>query len=187
MFKEESRQSIHILFFLFAFLFKYTSKFQAVILLLALLLITVFIVPKLRARKFIYRQFERRYSQGAIIYFSTLLILTLIFDLYVVAASWAILALGDGMATLVGKNFKAQGLPWNKDKSYYGSLAFILFATLGAAVLLKWILPDISFSQSLSIGFKAALIGAVIESFHWRLSDNATVPIASAVVISFLL
>lgn len=186
MFKEKNRQSIHISFLLFAFLFKYLNKWQVVVILLVLLFITVVVVPKMKSRNFLYRQFEKKYSQGAIAYFSTLIVLTLIFPLYIVAASWAVLSLGDGMATLIGKNFKAQELPWNKNKSYYGSLAFVFFATLGATILLKWMMPGFSLGHVFSIGLKASIVAAVVETLPWRFSDNSTVPIAAAVVVFLL-
>lgn len=187
MFKEENRQGVHILFFLFTFLFKYLSRFQVLVLLLILLFITVTIVPRFRVKDYLYRQFEKKYSRGAISYFLTLFVLALIFPLHIVAVSWVILALGDGMATLVGKNFKAQELPWNKNKSYYGSMAFIFFAAIGSLILLKWLVPGLSIGQAFSIGLKTSIVAAIVESLPWQLDDNITVPLASAVVIYFLI
>lgn len=187
MFAEEKRQSVHILFFLCAFALKYLSRFQAVLMLLLLLFIVVFLVPKFKVKSHLYRFTEQRYSRGAILYFLTLLVLTLIFPLEIVAASWAILALGDGMATLIGKNFKAKELPWNKDKSYYGSLAFIIFGTIGAFILLKWMLPTMSGRLAISLGLKTSFVAAIVESLPWKIDDNVTVAVTSAVVLSWLI
>ena len=168
-----------------AFVLKYLTKFQAGTLLLTLFIITLFIIPHLRFRSYFYRNFERKYSQGAVLYFFVLFALVLIFPLPIVAASWAILAWGDGSATLIGRHFRARELPWNKEKTYAGSLAFIFFGTLGAFVLLKWMLPELD--NSLSIAFKTAVVAAVAESFHWQINDNATVAVTSAVVLGFLI
>jgi len=187
MFKEEKRQSIHILLFLFAFSLKYLNRFQAALLLCLFIFIALFLVPRLKIRSHIYRHFEHRYSPGGISYFLVLFILILFLPFPIVAAAWAILALGDGMATLIGKNFKARELPWNKDKTYAGSLAFIVFGTIGALILLKWMLPDLSGMAAFTIGFKTAFLAAIVESLPLKINDNVTVAISSAAVLSFLI
>lgn len=184
--KEEIRQAIHILLFLLAFFLKYLNRFQAVFLLLLLFIITVFIIPRLKARSYLYRAFENKYSQGGMSYFLVLIVLVLVFPAYIVAASWAILALGDGAATLIGKNFKAKELPWNQDKTYFGSLAFIIFATLGAFILLKWMAPTMSGSEAISLGLTTAIVAAIVESLPLKINDNITVAASSAVVMFLL-
>jgi dolichol kinase len=187
MFTEEKRQIVHILLFIFAFFLKYLARWQAAILLAALLIITLAWVPHSRVKNYLYRHFEKKYSEGGVLYFLVLLVLILIFPLPVVAASWAILAWGDGAATLVGQNFKAKELPWNKKKSYAGSIAFVIFGTLGAFILLKWMLPDMSGNAALLVGLKATLIAALVESLPLKLNDNVSVALASALVINFLI
>jgi len=185
MFNEEKRQAIHILLFLFAFLLKYLSRWQAAGLLFVLFFVAFFLVPRLQAKSHLYRHFEKRYSQGGIFYFLVLFILVLIFPLYIVAVSWAILALGDGMATLIGKNFRAKELPWNKNKTYAGSLAFVIFGTLGALILLKWMVPGIG--GGFSIALKTTIVAAIVESLSLRINDNITVAVTSAVVLYLLI
>lgn len=184
MFKEEKRQLVHILLFFLAFLLKYLSRWQAAGLLLLLFFIALFIVPQFQSKSHLYRHFEQKYSQGGILYFLVLFILVLIFSPYVVAVSWAILALGDGMATLFGRHFRARELPWNKKKTYAGSLAFIIFGTLGAFILLKWMLPG--FSGGLAIALKTTIAAAIVESLPLKINDNITVAVTSAVVLSLL-
>ena len=185
VFSEEKRQAVHILLLVFAFSLKYLTRFWAVLLLLALLGIMIFLIPKIRLKNYFYRYSENKYSEGAVLYFLVLLILVLIFPLSVVAASWAILALGDGAATLVGKNFKVKELPWNRQKSYAGILAFMVFGTVGAYILLKWMMPELN--NALTISFKTALIAAIVESLPFKINDNLTVAITSAIVLSFLI
>ncbi len=184
---EEKRQFAHILLLLFAFLLKYLDRFSAALLVLGLLIIMVLVVPRTKARLHFYRRQEQAFSQGAIIYFVTLFFLVLIFPLHIVAASWAILALGDGSATLIGRHFKATELPWNSNKTYVGSMAFVIFGAIGAAVLLWWTLPDVAFAAMLGYGLRAAIVAAVVESLPIRINDNATVALASALTLSFLL
>ncbi|MBI3291080.1 hypothetical protein HYZ76_02240 [Candidatus Falkowbacteria bacterium] len=187
MFKEEKRQSIHILFFLGAFLLKYLNKWQAVLLILLILFIIVFLLPELKVRSHVYRLNEKRYSRGAVYYFLILLVLVIIFPLEIVAITWAILALGDGTATLLGQHFKARELFWNKNKTYVGSLSFVIFASLGAFILIRWMYPEISGGAAFLVGLKTALVAAVVESLPLRLNDNISVSLVSAIILSFLL
>ncbi len=120
-------------------------------------------------------------------YFLVLLILVLVFPLPIVAASWAILALGDGTATLIGRNFKVKELPWNKDKSYAGSSAFLIFGTIGSMILLGWMLPTLSFNFIFFLSLKTVIVAAVVESLPWKFNDNISVPVASALVMNLLL
>jgi dolichol kinase len=185
MFSEKKRQVVHILLFLLAFLFKYLNKGQAFLLLFLFLFIILFIVPKLRVKSYFYRRGENQYSQGAVWYFLVLLVLVLIFPLPVVAATWAILALGDGTATLIGKNFKTKELPWNRQKSYAGILSFVIFGGFGAFILLKWMLPDLT--GVLMISFKTALIAGIAESLPLKINDNVTVAVTSALILNWFI
>lgn len=185
MSSEVKRQYTHILLFLFAFTLKYMSTWQAVLLIAGLLLFTTFVLPRLSVKKHFYRPAEKKFSRGAISYFLTLFVLVLLFPLYIVAASWAILALGDGMATLVGRHFKASNLPWNKNKSYAGSLAFVISAALGCYILLWW--SGVQSTGLLSVSLKVAIVAALAETLPWRLDDNISVALASAVSLFILL
>ena len=183
---ETKRQGIHIILFVLAFLLKYLARWQMAGLLLLLLFFTVFLVPRLKLRAHLYRQVENYYSSGAVLYFLVLIVLVLIFPLPVVAAAWAILALGDGTATLVGKNFKVKELPWNRNKSYAGTAAFLFFGTIGCMILLNWMLPDLNFPFLLSLSLKTTVVAALVESLPWKINDNISVPIASALVMNLL-
>lgn len=187
MFAEEKRQAVHILLFGFAFLLRFINRWQAAALLFVLLFFTLLVVPKLKMRSYFYRRFENKYSQGAVLYFFVLLVLILVFPLTIVAAAWAILAWGDGAATLIGKHFKAKELPWNKHKSYAGSLAFIFFGTVGAFILLQWMTPGMSASQAFFLGAKATMVAALVESLPLKTNDNVTVTLTSALVLYFLI
>ena len=79
MFREEKRQFVHIALLLIAFLLKYLTSFQAAGLLLILFFITLIVVPHLKFRHYFYRSIERKFSQGAVLYFLVLFVLVLIF------------------------------------------------------------------------------------------------------------
>lgn len=184
---ETKRQGVHIGLLVIAFLLKYLTRWQSVAVLGGLLLATLLLGPQLKIRSHFYRHIEKRYSAGAVLYFLVLLVLVLIFPLPIVAASWAILALGDGAATLIGEHFKARELAWNPKKTYAGSLAFLLFGTLGAAALLGWTEPTLGYQAIFFLSFKTALVAAIVESLPLKVDDNITVPLSSAVVLSLLM
>jgi dolichol kinase len=185
--REHKRQGLHIGLLLIAFSLKWLTAWQAAAVLAGLFLIIAFALPKAGWRSHFYRRSEQRYSAGAMLYVAVLLGLVFFFPLSIVAASWAVLALGDGSATLFGQHFRARELAWNKNKTYVGSLAFFVFATLGATVLLGWMMPELAFSVALGHAGRTALVASLVESLPWRLNDNVTVPIASALVLSYLL
>ena len=87
---------------------------------------------------------------------------------------------------MVGKSFKSYPLPWNKKKTYAGSLAFIIFGAFGAFILLKWMLPELSVNQAFFLGLKTATVAAIIESLNLDIDDNLTVALSSAVVLYLL-
>ncbi len=186
MFQEEKRQIVHIFLFLGAFLFRFLERWQAMLLVLFLLLFSLLFLPKTKFKHHLYRPGENKYSQGAILYFLVILVLVTIFPLPVAGAAWAILALGDGTATLLGKNFKCRELPWNSHKTYVGSFSFLFFGTFGAFVVLKWLLPELDSTMIFWASFRATLAAAVVESLPLSLNDNVSVPVVASLVLVFL-
>jgi dolichol kinase len=186
MFSEDKRQLVHIILFILAFFLKYLARWQAVIMILLLLAITLIVVPKLRMRNYFYRHYESKYSEGAVLYFFILLILAIVFPLYIVAVSWGILALGDGSATLIGRHFKCRELPWNRHKTYVGSISFVIFGALGAYILLRWMLPELDATAAMAAAAKTALLAAIVESLPLKVNDNVSVAVTSAVALYLL-
>lgn len=184
---ERLRQTIHIALFVFAFFLKFLSRWQAVGLLLLLLCITVAVSPKIKSRIRLHRAHESAYHNGAVLYFLVLICLVLLFPPGVVAATWAVLALGDGAATLIGTHFTARPLPWNDRKTLAGSTAFLLCATVGATVMLLWMVPGMALAAALFTAFKASFVAALVESLPWKINDNISVAVSAALVFSMLL
>lgn len=93
-----------------------------------------------------------------------------------------VLAFGDGMATMCGMLFRGPRLPWNREKSWAGMLAFIGFGGYLAS-LAYWAesQPQASWPIGLTCGFAAAVVAAFAESLPSRMNDNVRVGIASAV------
>ncbi|MGH9395592.1 MAG: DUF92 domain-containing protein [Terriglobia bacterium] len=116
---------------------------------------------------------------GAFLYPLAILALALIFrqNLAVVAAAWALLALGDGMAGVVGESWGKHALPFNYAKTWEGFAAFIVFGGAGAFLLILWVSSTRPNLKALIVCLAAAVVGAFVESLPIRLNDNITVPL----------
>ena len=124
-------------------------------------------------------------DRGITLYVISVVALVVLYrdHLYIAAAAWAVMALSDSMATVVGLRCRGDaarrpyGLPWNRQKTWAGSLGFVVAGTLGAYVLVRWIAPKIPPDKTFIVCAIASLLGAVIESLPIALDDNVTVPL----------
>jgi len=129
---------------------------------------------------------ERGFAIGILIYPAVLLILSLVFfDKQVfLAIAWGAMAFGDGFAGLFGKALGGPRLPWNTDKGWLGSFAFVLMGT-GLTLGLVLLLPEASrlghdWRIWLIIIGPAMVVGAWVETLHGLIDDNFSVPLATA-------
>ena len=134
--------------------------------------------------------------QGPFVYVMVLLFSTLVFwlDSPIGIVSIATMAVGDGLADLVGRRFGATNKwPFNKSKSIAGSSAFVLGSLVGSFGLLTWLvycgvmepLPYDSFDL-LSRLFIIAIVCAGVELLGF-VDDNYSVPISAGILSAFLL
>jgi len=86
-----------------------------------------------------------------------------------------ILALGDGLATYVGKCSGDHKLPWNRNKTVEGSIGFIVGA---ASALLVLPMPAT---------ILIVVLATVVESLPIRLDDNITLPVVTSLLYYFIL
>ncbi|HEX2062516.1 MAG TPA: DUF92 domain-containing protein [Thermoanaerobaculia bacterium] len=123
---------------------------------------------------------ERGYDAGIVLYPVAVLLLILVFrhQLHYAAIAWAMLAFGDGVATLAGKSMRIAPLPWNHDKSWGGFLAFLLAGSISGIAVAYWMDYRAPFVVLL-----AALAAAIAESLPLGVDDNVTVPFAAAVAL----
>ena len=175
-----------MLLFGLAFTLKWLTRWEVVAILFGLLICVAWLAPKTKLKHHFFRQHEVTLVHGATWYFLTLLVLTLIFPLPIVAASWGVLSFGDGMATLWGRQVTPRRpLPWNPKKTVAGSTAFVVFGALGCALLLRWMLPDFSWQLALGLGVRTAFVAGLSESLPWRIDDNITVATVAAMTLYF--
>ena len=104
-------------------------------------------------------------------------------ELHLAATAWAILAAGDGMATLVGVNLPGARLPWNRQKSVSGLAAFIVFGAVAAVGAMWWTAPDSPGGWMFAAAVLAAVVAGFAETVPVSLDDNITVPVIAALVL----
>ena len=98
----------------------------------------------------------------------------------------AILAFGDGSATLVGLAFGGKSLPWNRRKSWAGVIGFLLIALPTAAVVywrethnLEAIGSGVTFAQACLCVSPAVVLAMLAESIDSKLNDNIRVGVVA--------
>ena len=188
---EIARKVVHIGCVGFAFLLRYMNGAQAAAMAAAAFVFNWQVLPRIGG-KAIWRGADhaKGYPAGILLYPLSVLGLTLWFwsSLWMAAAIWGVLAVGDGMASVVGQAAGGPRLPWNEKKSYAGFVAFVGFGTLAAAVLIAWTarlpldLASWHAERTVSLAFAVSLACALVESLPTTLDDNLTVPLAGALV-----
>ena len=181
------RKVTHMSMGLFAFAVGWLGPLWSALLALTALLFNLFLFPRIGGRK-LYREHEHAAgsSLGIVLYPLAVLILILVFwkRLEVAAATWGILAFGDGMASVAGMTLGRTKLPWNPRKSWAGTIAYAFFGTMAAATLLVWTAPgQYSWPFAFAVSAAAAIVAALLESLPQGLDDNIGVPLVSGLFL----
>ena len=181
------RKITHMSMGLFAFALRFLGPGYSALLALSALAFNLFLFPRIGGRH-LWRESERKAgsSIGIILYPLTVLILILVFfrRLEIAAATWGILAFGDGMASVAGMAVGRRRLPWNPRKSWAGSLAYVFFGTFAAAALLVWTAPgSYTWTFAFAAAFATSLLAAALESLPQGLDDNLGVPLVSGLFL----
>ena len=185
--KEVFRKVIHLCAVFIPFLLKYF--YVPVLILLAVVLILYIIAEFLRykgktvpifsvitqaaARK----RDENKFVLGPVTLTLGIIIAALLFDYKSACVGIYALALGDGLASLVGKLFGRNIIPFSQGKTAEGSLA-----CFGAIFISTFLVTKSAFSALI-----IALIGMFIELFPLKDFDNLYIPIILGFVMQYLL
>jgi uncharacterized protein (TIGR00297 family) len=189
------RKLVHIGCVGFAFLLRDMTAAQAAAMAAAAFVFNWLVLPRIGGRR-LWRgaEQERGYPLGILLYPLAVLGLILWFrhSLWMAAAVWGVLAVGDGAASLVGQAVGGPRLPWNDRKTWAGTLAFVGFGAAAAAVLIAWTarLP-LSWSawhagRTVAVALAVALACALVESLPTTLDDNLTVAATGAALFPLL-
>lgn len=188
---ELARQVVHVGVGAFALLLPFIGWRWAALAAATALAFNVLVLPRIAGRV-LFRPGELlpRALPGIVLYPASVLLLIVVFRerLDITAAAWAILAFGDGAATIVGRAAGARGgrWPWNPDKSYAGSAAFFVVGAASATALAWWASQAVPASAAWflwSAPAVAALAAMFVETMPVKLDDNVSVPLSAALVL----
>jgi len=135
---------------------------------------------------------RREILRGPLFYGIVFVVMTLVYwkDSPIGMVALMLMCGGDGLADILGRGLKSPKLPWNKDKSWAGSLGmFIGGWALAAFILGMFVLAGIfvgPFTGYLIPITLIALAGTAVESLPLKDVDNITVTLA-AVALGHLL
>lgn len=134
-----------------------------------------------------YRSFKRRGERNGVAsivsYPATILLTLFLFPAHAEfgAVVAVVLAFGDGSATLGGLLFGRRALPWNAEKTWFGSVCFVVFAApLAVLAYLGEARPAVPLGAAVACGVSATVFGVVAECCPSRLNDNLRVGVAAA-------
>ena len=189
---ELARRVVHVGCVAFALLLRWLTWWQAALFALGAFLFNWQVLPRVGG-KGMWRGTDvaRGYPVGILAYPLAVLALVLLFRdrLWMAAAGWGILAVGDGMASLVGQAVGGPRLPWNARKGWVGFAAFVACGALAAAFLSAWVARSsldpgaAHWPRTIGVACALALACALVESLPTTLDDNVTVPLAVALVL----
>ncbi|MFI5177968.1 MAG: DUF92 domain-containing protein [Vicinamibacterales bacterium] len=185
---EVRRQLVHVLVGAFALLLRVMTWWQAALMAVAAVLFNLLLLPRVAPAVFRPGDLQSPLKSGIVIYPLAVLGLILFFPsrLDIAAASWGVLAAGDGFATLVGAHVRTAPLPWNRAKSTGGLAAFIVCGALAGVGLAAWTtagLPGPPWWWIVAAPAVAALVAGFAETVPIRLNDNISVPAMAALVL----
>ena len=183
---EAIRKLVHISFGFGALLLRWLTPFQAAAVAAAAVLFNWLILPHIGGRKI--ARTSLGYDRGIILYPLSVLALILVFrDRPDIAATvWVIMAFGDGTATLVGRLAGKSRIPWNRDKSVLGTMAFIEVALPLAYLIQRFINPILDPIPPVVIITLTVLVAAIAETLPLGIDDNLTVPLFAGATMFFL-
>jgi len=179
--KELGRQMIHVLIgiTLIVFIFMFGKTKLVALTFFTLLIGSVLINMKLIGQKigmaeWFEKQFEREDALlpgwGSAWYVAGFLLLaTVLTDTNQIAAGIFVLGISDAASTIIGKTLGKHKLPYNKNKSIEGSVAFFISA-----------LPAWFFVGEIIIPI--AFLAALVESLPLKIDDNITIPLVCIAV-----
>ena len=185
---ELARKAVHVAIGGIAFAVRPLGLVASLAAALLAVLHNAFLLPRYGGKR-LWRAAESAggFSLGIVLYPITVLLLLAIYArrLEVATAVWGLLAFGDGMAGIAGPLLgRSNPLPWNRGKSWAGSLAYFLCGGAAAYALLLWTAPGrYPPAFALAVAAVAAGFAAALESLPQGLDDNLGVPLVTSVLL----
>jgi uncharacterized protein (TIGR00297 family) len=190
---ELARKLVHVGVGAFALLLRYLTWPEAAAMAAGAFLFNWQVLPRLGGRA-LWRESDHGagYPIGILLYPASVLVLVLALreERWMVAVVWGLMAVGDGMASIVGQAVGGPRLPWNPRKGWAGLVAFAACGGLAAALLAVWTLemPLRSFTSPwiLTVVVPVTVLCALVETVPTTLDDNLTVPLVGGVAVALL-
>jgi len=167
IYQESYRQVLHIAVALFIIPLRWLGFRYGVGFAAAAFIWNLVVMPRWFSETLRPGEKSRGYARGMLAYPLCIFLLALFFPVPVLAAAWAVLSFADGLATFGGKLFGRRNLPWNKNKTWVGSLVFLVSATLFGWLAWEW--TQINAAGSCPIAF------AGLDFFWNRIYANRAV------------
>ncbi len=198
-YSEMKRKMEHIAPFGFAFTLTIFPKWLVFILSIVAIIYGLFISKRVVKGTLRDSELQKGFSLGKAAYGIMVLILLLFFHhrMHVVAGAWALMALGDGSASIFGTLWGRNKLPWNKDKSWMGLLGFSLVGSLACAGMLLYTqytgdvgstidvaFAAFSFDRIVLVALMTTLICAAFETLPLPVDDNISIPALAGILLS---
>ena len=183
---EDRRQLEHLIPIGFAFLLPYVPYWTIIGLSLLSVVHALYLSPRwirVTTRK---DEASRGFSPGKLYYALSVLALLLLFRdrLYMAAAVWALLAVGDSLSNILGRRLGGPRLPYNPTKSVAGFVSFWVSGALASWALLLWNIPaDLNYAPPSLLLFSviASFLCALGESLPPVIDDNLAIAWIGAV------
>lgn len=199
---ELPRKAVHVAMGGFALLLRWLTPFGAMACAAVAVVFNLSILHRVTKRSLL-RPGEKsnNFSLGIALYPAAVLTLLIVFRnrLELAAATWGLIAFGDGMASLTGITLQGPKLPWNRGKSWTGFAAFVMWGTAASMFLIRWVQrgaldgpkdwigPSFLAASSTTAHLEstlllagclgATLLAAFAESIPSGIDDNIAVPL----------
>jgi len=179
---ERKRQWVHISCALFALTLRYLPPSWAFLFAFTAFIHNILLLPKYAPQLFRERE---HLLQGVAAYPLMVALLILFFPerLNLAGGAWAILAFGDGFSNIIGRKWPIARIPWNPKKSFGGSTAFVVMASLGAYAAMMWIGPVPFRAHIFFVAVSASAAAAFFETLPLAWDDNVVVTLVAAAIL----
>ena len=177
---ETLRKSIHIAVGLGAITLKFVQWRYVALIAAGFIVINWLLLHRIVGRGV--ARHERGWDAGIVLYPAAVCVLIVVFNWHIeiAAVAWVLMAFGDGSATLVGRAMPIAPLPWNREKSWGGVLAFLVVGG-AAAFAIAMLFDGRPRWEALLLAIVAS---ALAESLPLGLNDNVSVPFVAAGVLA---
>lgn len=186
--REIQRQFSYVLLGFSALLIPFLAPWQIVLVIVIVTILFVYLPPRTKLFSSIAKKedVEAGILLGATRLSISFLILAILaailsFPLSLLSASIAIVAFGDGMATVIGLTSARQ------EKTLRGSMAFLVFGSIFAFLSGSWVIywqaSAVPYEFMFFLAVIGSVVGALIEVVSTEVNDSLTVPLGSAMAM----